>query len=205
MYLPAHFEIKDQKKIIEIIQGYSFATLISVSDGEPFINHLPLVVDSDLPDRLTLIGHMALRNPQAALAADGDRVTAIFHGPHTYIPATWYAQHDVPTWNYMVVHVEGRIRWIKEFKPLVSLLRKQTLQFEASEPNPWRMTLPDDLKSESELTSAIVGFQIEADSIDAKFKLSQNRSQADRDGVIRGLEGRSDEMSRLVREAMLSS
>lgn len=205
MYLPERFEAKDQKQIVDLIRTYSFATLLSVSGSEPFINHIPLVIDEERSDRLVLLGHMSTRNPQAQLVAEGESVTVIFQGPHTYITPMWYAEIDVPTWNYMVVHVKGRIRWIKEFKPLVGLLKKLTSRFENSEPYPWRMTLPDDLKSESELTSAIVGFEIEAESIEAKFKLSQNRSQADREGVIRGLEGRSDEMSRLVREAMLLS
>jgi transcriptional regulator len=204
MYLPERFEAKDQKKIVELIQKHAFATLLTVNNGEPFINHIPLVIDEDRSDCLTLLGHMSTRNPQAQLAQDGESITAIFQGPHTYVTPSWYAENDVPTWNYMVVHVKGRIRWIKEFKPLVGLLKKQTTRFESDEPNPWRMTLPDDLKSESELTSAIVGFEIEAESIEAKFKLSQNRSQADREGVIQGLAGRSDEMSRLVREAMLN-
>lgn len=133
---------------------------------------------------------------------DGQDITAIFNGPHTYITPTWYVGREVPTWNYAVVHVTGKLRWIREFKPLIALLRQMTNVFEGNRDDRWRFSLPDDLKSEEELTSAIIGFEIEVASMDAKFKLSQNRSTEDRQGVLRGLETRTDEMSRKVLEMM---
>jgi transcriptional regulator len=163
---------------------------------------LPILLKNEQSTSSKLIGHLAARNPHAQELKDGDSVTVLFHGPHTYITPKWYAENDVPTWNYAVVHVHGRIRWIREFNPLLELLGEMTDFFEDGSPDPWRFFLPDDLKSPEVLTNAIVGFEIEIESIESKFKLSQNRSLEDRTGVIAGLEKRSDEMSMRVRELM---
>lgn len=203
IYLPKHFDERDQGKSLQLIRDYPFATLVSVHKGTPVLNHLPLIPRVDTEGRtFALLGHMACRNPQSKSLADGEQVTSIFHGPHTYITPTWYAGREVPTWNYAVVHVSGKMRWIREFRPLIALLREMTDFFEGSHDDRWRFALPDDLKSEEELTSAIIGFEIEVDSIQAKFKLSQNRSPEDLAGVLQGLESRTDEMSRKVLEMM---
>lgn len=203
IYLPKHFEVKDRARTLQIIRDCPFATLVSVNEGAPVLNHLPLILDSPTENiGLRLLGHMSTRNPQASHLGQDGRVTAIFHGPHTYITPTWYVGREVPTWNYVVIHVSGRIRWIREFKPLISLLRKMTDAFEGDHANRWRFALPNDLQNEAELTSAIVGFEIDGESVESKFKLSQNRASEDREGVLRGLESRSDEMSRRVLELM---
>jgi len=201
IYIPKHFEEKDQSRILQLIRDYPFSTLVGVHEGQPVLNHLPLITKAQA-EKITLLGHMALQNPQAILLKDGAKVTAIFHGPHTYITPTWYVRSKVPTWNYAVVHVTGRISWIHEFRPLIALLRQMTDVFEESEPNRWQFLLPEDLKSEKELTSAIIGFEIEIESMEAKFKLSQNRSAEDREEVLRGLQARTDAMSRQVLEMM---
>ncbi len=203
IYLPKHFEENDRERALKLIKDYPFATLISVHDGAPQINHLPIILEETGSTKL--LGHMSRRNPQSQLLTDGGPITAIFHGPHTYITPKWYAENDVPTWNYATVHITGRIRWVDSFKPLIGLLQKMTKAFESAEKDPWRFFLPDDLKSESELTSAIIGFEIEIESIEAKFKLSQNRSVQDREGVIQGLGTRLDEMSRKVQTMMRGS
>lgn len=202
IYLPNHFAEKDETRSLQLIRDYPFATLVSIHDGAPVFNHLPLIPRDIGAGKIVLLGHMACRNPQSMSLAEGEQVTAIFHGPHTYITPTWYIDCDVPTWNYAVVHVTGKMRWIREFRPLIALLREMTDVFEGNRDDRWRFTLPDDLKSEEELTSAIIGFEIQIESIQAKFKLSQNRSPEDYAGVIRGLEARTDEMSRKVLEMM---
>ncbi len=201
MYLPRHFEEQDRDKALNLIRAFPFATLVTVFKSAPILNHLPLVVREGKDGALTLVGHMAAKNPQAQFDSDAE-ILAVFNGPHTYITPTWYVGREVPTWNYAVVHATGKVRWVREFKKLVALLKEMTDVFEADRPERWRFTLPDDLKNENDLTHAIVGFEIEVTSLQAKFKLSQNRSTADREGVLRGLETRTDEMSRMVLEMM---
>lgn len=203
IYLPKHFQENDRSRALKLIKNHPFATLISIHNGAPQINHLPIILDEATPPKL--LGHMSKRNPQFQFLAEGKTVTAVFHGPHTYITPKWYSENDVPTWNYAVVHVTGHIHWIESYHPLIELLKKLTNEFESDEAESWKFFLPDDLKSESALTSAIIGFEIEITSIEAKFKLSQNRSPLDREGVIRWLSSRTDEMSQSIQCMMRGS
>src|SRR5215211_144800 len=103
MYIPPHFAESVLPKLHEAIERYSFATLVSGSEGDLFASHLPLLVDRNQGPQGTLVGHMARANPQWRAAA-GKEVMAIFHGPHAYISPTWYqAPEVVPTWNYVAV------------------------------------------------------------------------------------------------------
>jgi transcriptional regulator len=200
MYLPRHFEREEPASAHRLIRDNPFATLLRVHEGASLISHLPILLREEKVGAEKLEGHLAVRNPHADRLKDGDPVTVIFHGPHAYVMPNWYVENDVPTWNYAVVQVSGKIRWIREFKPLVSLLLRMTQFFEGGAAEAWKFYLPDDLKKPEDLTSAIVGFEVEIESLQAKFKLSQNRSAEDRAGVVQGLNARGDEMSlRLAR------
>jgi transcriptional regulator len=203
MYTPQHFASHDEKLTLKIAQEYPFATMVSVDEnGEPFINHLPLVVEK-ADEKIVLLGHMARKNPQWRHFLEGSSVTAVFHGPHTYITPNWYVSgRDVPTWNYAVIHIKGQAELIEDFESLSELLKVQTTHFENGSAQPWKFELPEDLADPRVLTSAIVGFRIRTEQIDAKFKLSQNRSESDQRGVLKGLSTRTDEMSRKVRDLM---
>jgi transcriptional regulator len=100
MYLPPKFKNENQTEIIEIIEKYPLATIISPG---PFISHLPLVIDPSSRDMI-LLGHLARANPHWKVLKDS-QVTAVFHGPNTYITPKWYVVNNVPTWNYAVVHI----------------------------------------------------------------------------------------------------
>jgi transcriptional regulator len=153
-----------------------------------------------------LVGHTARANPHwhllrgtsASLGAD---VKAIFQGPQSYITPQWYAENDVPTWNYATVHIRGRASLIEDPKGIKTCLEKLVSQMEAGRKSPWSFWIPGDLAGES-LSASIVGFRIEVQNIEAKFKLSQNRPEADRRGVIRGLDAAGDDMSLAVSELM---
>ncbi len=194
MYVPPDFKA-DEERALALIEEFSFATLIVQGDAAPSINHLPILLLRDPGGKHRLIGHMARKNPQWQELRPDSQVVAVFHGPHTYVTPTWYQQHDVPTWNYAVVHVKASVRLIQDFKGLTTILGKLAVHFESQEKEPWRFYLPDDLKSEEQLTQAIVGFELNDLEIQAKFKLGQNRSQEDQDGVRKGLAERADEMS----------
>lgn len=189
---------------MRLMERYPFATLITQTESGPVINHLPLMIDVT-GSMVKLIGHLSRHNPQLEHFQKGLQVTAVFHGPQTYITPRWYAEHDVPTWNYAVVHATGAARALESHKEVLNILRKLTGKFEPRTADPqgyWKFSLPEDLSSEKDLSAAIAGFEIELTHLEGKFKLGQNRSQADKTGVIRGLQARGDETSAQMLELM---
>lgn len=196
MYNPERYVAKNSNQdIIEFVQKFPFATVISVSDGESSVSHLPLVINQN-NQQLQLIGHMAKMNPQRKTFKNS-QITAIFHGPHTYITPMWYAENDVPTWNYSVAHLSGAVELIESESGIIDCLKILTEQAEISYPSGWDFFIPHDLTGEI-LTKAIVGFKINIEKIEFKKKLSQNKTVADRIGIMAGLGKRMDEQSQLV-------
>ncbi|MGZ3771699.1 MAG: FMN-binding negative transcriptional regulator, partial [Bdellovibrio sp.] len=153
-----------------------------------------------------LIGHMAKKNPQWRHFKDNPNCTIIINGGHTYITPKWYKSgRDVPTWNYAIVHLHGEIELIESYEGQIEILKQLSNYFEKSNPAPWEFELPYDLLNESALNAAIISFKFHIHKIEAKFKLSQNRSNEDKQGIIEGLSERTDEMSKLVRQMMIDN
>lgn len=207
MYLPKHFSQADELKVKKLIEQNGFATVLSYPKNEkPFINHLPVMFSSKPNDEKILIGHMAKRNPQWQHFKENPDSTFIINGGHTYITPRWYKSgRDVPTWNYAVAHLHGKMELVESFDGQIEILKQLSHFFESPSPTPWDFELPDDLLDESALTSAIISFKFHIETIEAKFKLSQNRSVEDRQGVIEGLMERTDDMSKLVRTMMVEN
>ena len=198
MYLPRHFKNTDRDQSLALMRAHPLATVISVDDdGGPFVSHLPLIIEPD-GDGLICIGHLSRANLHWKLLG-GRQATAIFHGPDAYITPSWYVQNAVPTWNYAVVHVRGMVTLIEDRAGIVRCLEALTATVEKG-PDAWQFWIPEDLRNT--LESAIVGFQLSVETIQSKFKLSQNRSEADRAGVLRGLAGRDDAASQSLRALM---
>lgn len=207
MYLPKHFSTDEEIKVKKLIEQNAFATILSYpQNSKPFINHLPVIFSAKPEDDDVLIGHMAKRNPQWRHFKENPDCTIIIQGGHTYITPKWYRSgRDVPTWNYAVAHLHGKIELVESFDDQVDILKQLTSFFEKSSDSPWEFELPDDLLDKSALTSAIISFRFKIEKIETKFKLSQNRSPADKSGVIDGLKQRTDDMSRVVREMMVDN
>ncbi|HPI41305.1 MAG TPA: FMN-binding negative transcriptional regulator [Pseudobdellovibrionaceae bacterium] len=207
MYLPKHFSENEEKKVFELIKRNGFATILSYPKNEkPFINHLPVIFSSLPNEERILIGHMAKRNQQWQHFKQNPECTIIINGEHTYITPKWYKSgRDVPTWNYAVAHLHGKIELVESFSEQVKVLKQLSHFFESPSQNPWVFELPEDLLDESSLTSAIISFKFHIEKIEAKFKLSQNRSDEDKQGIIDGLKDRKDDMSRIVREMMVEN
>jgi transcriptional regulator len=184
MYTPKHFEETRVDALHGLIRAYPFATLVTHASAGLTANHLPF----ELVDGV-LHGHVARGNELVQL--DGTEVLLIFQGPDGYISPNWYpSKHEtgreVPTWNYAVVHVHGRLRVIDDAIWLRRLLETLTDHHEASQPQPWKITdAPEDHIEKS--LRAIVGLEIAIERIEGKFKLSQNHPEANRRGVIGGL------------------
>lgn len=207
MYLPKHFGGADAAKIRRLIERNSFVTLVSFSNGQvPGFNHLPVIFSSAAGHEDHLIGHMARRNPQWLHFRENPKAMILVNGAHTYISPRWYKSgRDVPTWNYAVAHLTGTVELVEDFAGQIETLKQLSAFFEGSGPGSWEFELPSDLLDAEALTSAIVSFRFKIEKIEAKFKFSQNRSNEDRLGVIEGLAERKDDLSRAVRDEMLSN
>lgn len=188
-----------------LIRAHPLATLVAVCGGIAEANHLPLLVDPDPAPNGTLRGHVARANPLWLQAPMGN-VLAVFQGPQAYVTPSWYPskrEHGkvVPTWNYAVVHVRGPLVVHEDREWLRDLVSRLTLSQEAGRSQPWDV---GDAPAEyiDRMLEAIVGIEIPVTSIEGKWKVSQNRAQADRDGVAAGMRERGDaeaqSMARLV-------
>ncbi len=174
LYVPPHFRVEDRDELLAFIEANGFATLVSRGADGLSVSHVPLLADAGDDGKVRLLGHVARNNEHwRALEAASD-VLAIFHGPHAYVSPTWYANHpSVPTWNYAVVHAHGKARLMEE-PALHELLMRLSAQYEAPNAKPWRMSeLPAPYVSG--MLKMIVGFEIEVEKLEGKFKLSQNR------------------------------
>ena len=183
MYVPNHFNEADRDRIVALIRDFGFATLISTSADGPQVTHAPVQLDRH---RDILIGHIARANPHAAALQNGEAMLAIFHGPHSYVSPTWYIDENprvpnVPTWNYAAVHVTGTVTRLDDDQAKWKIVSDLAAQYEAGSVSPWDSR---GLDAHAGKLNAIVGFEIAIEKIEAKLKLSQNRSVQDQESVI---------------------
>jgi transcriptional regulator len=185
MYVPAAFAETDLTKLHDFIVQNSFGLLVSQVDGLPFATHLPFLLDRTDGRQGSLVGHMARANPQGR-QIEGQTVLALFSGPHAYISPTWYeAENVVPTWNYAAVHAYGRARVIEDREGLLAIVQRSVAVYEASMPRPWTID-PSSVFIERML-GQIIGFHIEIERLEGKWKMNQNHPAERRERVIRAL------------------
>jgi transcriptional regulator len=197
LYVPPHFRVEDQDGLLAFIGQHAFGTLVTSGASGLHVSHIPFLAESDAQG-VRLLGHVARGNGQWEALENAEHCVAIFQGPHAYISPSWYANHpSVPTWNYAVVHAHGKARLMDE-AGLHDLLMRLSATYEAGNPKPWKMSeLPADYVST--MLKAIVGFEIEVERLEGKFKLSQNRP-AEAGRVIAQLEARGEpELAGLMR------
>jgi transcriptional regulator len=199
LYVPAHFRMDDPDALFAFVERYAFGTLVSSGAAGLRVSHIPFVAERDAAGAVRLLGHVARANDQWQELERAREVVAIFQGPHAYVSPTAYATHpSVPTWNYAVVHAHGKARLMDE-AALHDLLMRLSATYEAGNAKPWKMSeLPADYVAT--MLRAIVGFEIEVERLEGKFKLSQNRAvEAPR--VIAALEaGGEAELAALMRK-----
>lgn len=201
MYLPKSFEVTDPDNMAEVMRRFSFATLITTTDGVPFATHLPVLHRPQPGAAGVLVGHVARANPQWQHFANATESLAIFSGPHAYVSPTWYeAELAVPTWNYIAVHAYGVPSVIEDETWLEMLLNEMVQRYESARSQPWPNQLPDDFRRN--LLQSIIGFEMPITRIEGKFKLSQNRPEQDRANVIRELSDSASPDARAVAEWM---
>jgi transcriptional regulator len=220
MYIPKRYEEKGVETVHAFIRENSFAILVSVLDGVPVATHIPLLLEKDGEGRDVLVGHIARGNGQKGSFAGGDvgesgakvpdvgesgakgvgtKVLAIFPGPHAYVSPRWYTQMNVPTWNYMAVHVYGTLTVI-EGEELRAALSRLVDNYEQHLPKPVDLGEIGEQRVSAEMRG-IVGFRIVVDEIQAAYKLSQNRDERSYHEVVRQLGG-GDEAAKAVAAEM---
>ena len=190
MYLPKHFEQHDAQQLRALMREHPLATLVSSTADGLTADHLPLEYDPDAGPHGTLLGHVARANPLWQ-QAQGRPVLAVFSGPHSYITPSWYATKArthkvVPTWNYSVVHAHGVLEAVDDAAWVQGLVSRLTLHHEAARAQPWAVSdAPPEFVQQ--MLRAIVGIRIPLTQLVGKWKISQNRDAADRQGVADGL------------------
>ena len=200
-YIPPHFRRDDPAGLAEVVENHPFAALVLAIEGQMRCVHLPFLRfgEATRPETWRFESHLARANPVAEALADGRELSAIllFTGPDAYVSPRWYVdarETSVPTWNYQAVHVRGTVRLAGEGEPdwldrhLHDLIDTHQARI-GGDPFDWNH-LPE--RQIAAMKAAIVGIELHVERIEGIEKLSQNKTEADRAGVIRGLQGRGD-------------
>ena len=197
MYIPAHFAASPDD-VRELLSSHTVADLITQTQVGLLASTLPLIFAPEVGEHGALRGHVARNNPQWSTPALGESLV-IRRGSDAYITPSWYAakaRHGrvVPTWNYVVAHVYGDLVIHDDVDWLDGHVRRLTAQHEAGEPHPWSVDDAPERYVRGQLR-AIVGLELVITRVEAKLKLSQNRSDEDIEGVVAGLHRRGDHRS----------
>jgi len=193
MYVPKLNEAPSIEAVEQFIKENGFATLIGQLDNGPIATHLPLMIlDKPTGDKC-LIGHISIANPQRDCFDGVQDMMAIFREQHTYISSSWYDHINVPTWNYIAVHVYGKVKPINH-EELYSSLDHLTQKYEGDNPSAFNIKqMPDDMLHKE--MKGIIGFEMDVSNVIGKYKLSQNRDDKNYFEIINKLEERGDEFS----------
>lgn len=196
MYLPSHFEETRVEVLHRLIREHPLGTLVTLGSEGLNADHVPFEVEAAPAPFGKLRGHVARGNPVWRDFSKDLEALLVFQGPQAYITPSWYPTKRetgkvVPTYNYIVVHAYGALRAIEDRAWLRGLVERLTNRHEAGRPQPWKVAdAPEDYIET--MLGAIVGIEITVTRLVGKWKASQNRPPADRDGVVRGLAGSDD-------------
>jgi transcriptional regulator len=187
MYLRPAFTETDPGRIAGLIEAHPFGLLVTHGPGGLDASHVPFIVERS-GEGLVLGAHLAAANPQCAML-DGGAAIAVFSGPHAYVSPSWYrTQPAVPTWDYAAVHVHGRLEAVSDEAEVASILHRLA----AGDPAQFDVHALD-AKYRTMMFKGIRAFRLRAERVEAQWKMSQNRSQADRQGVVDALRAQGSE------------
>ena len=189
MYIPKNYKNEDTNEVKNFIKHHSFGILVTHGDGKTLATHIPLELTTNKEGKDVLQGHIARRNPQKENFKNDIEVLCIFNGPHSYISSSWYNFEEVPTWNYIAVHVYGKLKVI-EGEELVDVLKELVDRYEVDSENPVSIENFSD-KTMSQV-HGIVGFEIEITDIQATKKLSQGHDEENYSNIISKLENKKE-------------
>lgn len=194
MYTPSFNAFTDGQEIVAFMQRYSFATIVTQIDGLPVATHLPFLIKEE-DDRIILQAHFAKANPQWE-EIESNTSLVIFTEPHAYVsPNNYEKVENVPTWNYIAVHAYGKARLLDSVEQKTELLKHTINAFESAYLGQWE-ELPEQYRLK--MMNGIVAFEIEVADLEAKKKLSQNRSELERENIIHALSQSADTHEREI-------
>ena len=187
MYTPSHFVNRDIPALHAMMRKHPFALLVTPRGNSVQLTHLPFHLDPKRGPQGTLEAHLARINPHSEAILAGLPCTVVFQGPDGYVSPRWYEDpaKNVPTWNYVAIHAHGRPKPIADPAKLLALIGRLTDEHEAYIEKPW--SIREAQAHAEHLAKHILGFELEIEELEGKFKLSQNRSDGDRAGVLKEL------------------
>ena len=200
MYIPSYFKNNDLDEVRDFLSKNSFGILVSQLDSKFLATHIPLELDKNEEGKDILVGHISKGNPQWKNFSHDSQVLAIFSGAHSYISSSWYDHENVPTWNYIAVHIYGKIKII-EGEKLVRALTKLVDKYEKNSEKPVAVERMSEKMLNKEI-KGIVGFEIEINEIQSAYKLSQNRDDVNHKNITSELEKKGDCNSQVIAEEM---
>lgn len=198
MYIPPHYSNQDIDEVKDFLRQNSFGILINIVDHKPWGTHIPLELETDENGKDILVGHIAKANPQWKNFTDKGEVLCIFNGPHAYVSSSWYKEEEVPTWNYIAVHVYGTLRVLTAQETMESMHRLVD-KYEKNSKKP--ISLKKLSTKTLRQVRGVVGFQVQVSDIQATYKLSQTQVD-DHHKIISELEERPDSGSQSVAQHM---
>lgn len=202
MYTAKYHRNDNLDELKAFVEANSFGILVSQVQNRPWATHIPMEWSVKPQGENVLHGHLARANKQWRYFAENEEVLAIFQGPHAYVSSSWYSHENVPTWNYVAVHLYGTLRII-EGDELYQTLKTLVDKYEAASEHPVAIERMSQEYVQREM-KGIVGFELSIQEVEATFKLSKNRNEADYENIIRALEQRGDSHSVAIARAMRS-
>ena len=208
MYLPTQFNETRVDVLHALMRARPLCTLVTTAESGLVADHLPVETREQPAPLGSIRGHIARANPLWREYRSGTHSLAIFQGPHVYISPSFYPSkvktgEVVPTWDYAVVHASGTLRFIEDREWMRSFVSGLTRTHEKSRAEPWKI---DDAPAAyiDKMLKLIVGFEFSIASLSGKWKVSQNRTHEDRQGVIRNLQCAADSDSRQIADMLAS-
>lgn len=185
MYPPPHHQSRDIEKMISVIDQFPLAMLVTAKDGKPFITHIPIVYNKTSKK---LVAHLDRNNPQLETLTENAEVTVVFKGPDTYISPSIYTTPQLPTWNYIIVHITGNIKLINDTETAKQTMVAMTEFLEGKDQ---KFVLKQDDSRMERFVNYIQAFEIEITNWEGKFKLSQDKNEADFENAKQELKNKS--------------
>jgi transcriptional regulator len=206
MYVPPHFVEDDKSALHRAIRETRLATLVTLGSEGLEASHVPILLDEGEGPFGVIRGHLARANPQWRRAATETLALAMFLGPDAYVSPNWYATKRetgkvVPTWNYLAIHAYGRVEFFEDAERLRAIVTSLTQPHEGRREKPWAVSDAPEDYIQAQLRG-IIGFRLPIDRLEGKWKLSQNRPEVDRRGVIEGLEGEGGALEQAIAQRM---
>lgn len=185
MYPPTHHQSHNIEKMISVIKHFPLGMLVTAKNGQPFITHIPFIYNETTK---RLVAHLDRNNPQMETLRGGTEVTVVFKGPDTYISPSIYTTEQLPTWNYIIVHISGKLLLINDDEAVKQTMVDMTEILEGTDQN---YILRKDDKKMDRLINYIQAFEIEITNWEGKFKLSQVKNTTDFENAKEELKNKS--------------